>query len=75
MLHQERLAARPVTEPASLPCGAMVEYEGDAWLIQDWRMRRWSFEGYRESSAFPRTARLLTPPSTVEVLRHGYLPL
>jgi hypothetical protein len=53
----------------------MVEYEGDAWLIQDGRMRRWSFEGYRESSAFPRTARLLTPPSTVEVLRYGYLPL
>ena len=75
----------------ALPAGAMVEWtspvtattadeegDGDAWLLWQGALHRWSHDGYAErksrkdveaqgGSAFS----LLTPPSLVAVLREG----
>lgn len=72
-LHHERLSAKPSVDCACLPCGALVEHDGAAWLVRDGALHRWSFAGYSEAIAIPPRAVLLTPPSIVEVLRRGYL--
>lgn len=74
-LHRERLSPKPSVDPASLPGGAMVQHAGAAWLVRDGALHRWSFSGYGDSIALPPYALLLTPLSTVEVLRRGYRPL
>jgi hypothetical protein len=79
-LHIERRSGpwRPRThlaELAELPSGAFVARDGAAWLVLDDALLRWSPAGSTERA--PRTpgqAQLLTPPSIVELFRHGYTP-
>jgi hypothetical protein len=84
-LHGERLAAggRAVALKAGalerLPDGAMVARGTDAYAVHRGRLRRWSFEGYEAprgdfDMASPGFS-LLTPPTTVAVLRAGYRPV
>lgn len=82
VLHAERLdpAARSKrTHPVKLrvlPGGAMIA-EGDAaWLVLGDRLVRWTPFGYDEVRERPRggTATVLTPPSTIDVIRAGYAP-
>jgi hypothetical protein len=66
-----------LAESGSLPVGAMFRHEGDAHLVvaEGWS-RPWTPAGYgerRARSAGPVV--LLTPPSTVEVIRRGYEPV
>lgn len=72
-LHEERLGPKPVKPVSSLPSGAIVEHAGSAWLVENATVRRWTFAGYEAAVPAPREAILLTPESTVEVLRRGYL--
>ncbi|PAQ02884.1 hypothetical protein LRP31_31655 [Mesorhizobium mediterraneum] len=84
-LHKERLAAggrAPVVsaeELAGLPDGAMVADGGNAYAMRGGEALRWSFAGYGEPVGFGgfagRPFRLLTPITTVSVLRQGYEPV
>jgi len=84
-LHKERLAPGgkpPVVKPedlAALPDGAMVADGGTAYALREGKALRWSFAGYGEASRprdlARRPLRLLTPATTLSVLRHGYAPV
>ena len=85
-LHRERLASggKPIAiteqDLAALPDGAMFADDGDqAYALRAGKALPWSFGGYGSPiglDAFrSRPLRLLTPATTVEVLRHGYRPV
>ena len=68
---------RQLQHPApleELPDGAFVAREGAPWLVLGSELLRWTASGYSER--VPRPARqqaaLLTPPSSVQVLRAGW---
>jgi hypothetical protein len=74
-LHQERMGSRLLDgDWRELPNGAMIGSMGRAYLVFDAALHRWSFEGYRlvDSDEHLTDVRLLTPPTTVGVLRAGY---
>jgi hypothetical protein len=60
-----------------LPDGAFVLHESSPHLVKDARLLRWTPSGYRDPSARParRRATLITPPSSVEVLRADWRPV
>lgn len=84
-LHKERLASggKPPTlaidELAGLPDGAMVANGGDAFALLAGKARRWSFAGYGPPFDMSRLdghgILLLTPATTLAVLRHGFQPV
>jgi hypothetical protein len=82
-LHGERLAsgeaASPIADIAELPDGAMVATDGGAFAVRDRRLHPWSFAGYGDPISIDRLAgafkRLITPATTVAVLRAGYEPV
>ncbi len=80
VLHRERLAGgrkrlHPLPAPLDrLPDGAMVQSDGESFLIAQGRALRWSFAGYRSVKAAMADAMLLTPPSTVRAFGAGYRP-
>ena len=67
-VHRDRLG--------SLPDGAMVEVDGDAWLVHRDRLHRWTSTGYDGDTAIApdRLVWVLTPPTTLRVLANGYRP-
>jgi len=81
-LHAERVA--PDTHarrrhPASLddlPDGAFVVRDGAAWLVLGPSLLRWTPAGYAERAGRPAGDRveLITPPSSVEILRAAWRP-
>jgi hypothetical protein len=80
-LHAERLAPRESRRARleELPDGVfftLQESGGDAYLVWDSSLLRWSPGGYRERQPRPKGMRvwLLTPRSTVEAIRAGYTP-
>jgi hypothetical protein len=57
-----------------LPDGTMVAWQGNAWIVLRGRLRLWTPAGYARSA--PRgvdVVGVLTPRSTTEVLRAGYM--
>ncbi len=77
VLHAERRDARVRARAADLPSCAFVAWDGAAWLVDGGRLHRWSPGGYRDSRApgGSEWVEVLTPPSTVAVLRAGYVPI
>jgi hypothetical protein len=83
-LHAERVArdGSKILFPATLdelPDGVFVKREeggGDAWLLWGGWLLAWSPGGYRERRRRPRGEQVavLTPRSTVEAIRAGYVP-
>ena len=79
-LHAERLdrgkkRLHPLPMPlAALPDGAMVQANGESYLVAGGETLRWSFAGY-ERSDVTAPAMLLTPPSTVRAFQAGYRPV
>jgi|SRR5579871_5496601 len=71
-LHAERLGPKPQRAIASLPDGAFVLREGDAWLVLDGALLRWTPGGYTDRVPATGRARLLTPPSVLPVLESGW---
>jgi len=57
-----------------LPAGTFVLLDGVAALVLDEHLTTWTTDGYGARRARPRagTATVITPPSTVAVLRAGY---
>lgn len=76
-LHAERLAGRQQRQhplpDGPLPIGIMAAAGETAWLWAE-RWLRWSVEGYSPAIP-PRLEAMLTPPSTLSVLRSGYRPI
>lgn len=81
VLHGERLDGRvkrlhPLTETMNtLPDGAMVQADGEAFLIAGGKTLRWSFDGYQYADRSMADVQLITPPSTVRALIAGYRPV
>ena len=83
-LHVERVGADRVkaTYPAKLddlPDGVfvnLVDWDGHEFLVWGDQLLAWSPGGYRNRLRRPRneTAKVLTPRSTVNAIRSGYLP-
>lgn len=80
-LHAERILADgcKVTysdEIDDLPDGTCIEYGEEVHVVWRDQLLRWSFEGYTERRAKPMgiPVTVLTPRSTVAVLRAGYVP-
>jgi hypothetical protein len=77
-LHAERLDGKEKrlyrASIDSLPDGAMVAIDGDAFALRGRRLLRWTPRGYTQGRARPRggTVDVLTPPSIVAVLKRGY---
>ncbi len=79
-LHGERLVTRRRERRLHdmpwqrLPTGTFVSLEGGAWLVVDDVLVRWTARGYGASRLRPRDgrARVVTPPSSVRILRTGY---
>jgi hypothetical protein len=69
--HRRRVHALPW---ASLPDGTFVRLDGAPHVVLDDELVEWTREGYRERRARPARgdAEVITPPTTVEVLRAGY---
>jgi hypothetical protein len=69
-----RLHEAPIDE---LPDGAFVLRDDEPFLVVGGELLRWSTAGYVQRSPRPSRgpARLITPPSLVEVLRSGWRPL
>ncbi|MBZ9989028.1 hypothetical protein LB572_18185 [Mesorhizobium sp. BH1-1-5] len=84
-LHKERMASggQPplvtVPELGGLPDGTMIAQGDVAYALRAGTARKWSFAGYAEPIAFDRLAgwpmRLLTPATTIAVLRQGFAPV
>lgn len=82
-LHRERLDPRTrghrlhAVELADLPDGAFVLESGAPFLVLGSRLLRWTPAGYVRSEPRPRngTAKLITPPSLVSLLRTEREPL
>jgi hypothetical protein len=73
-LHADRKNPRPTIPVSALPVGAMFAHEGSAFLITSGGYFRWSLDGYTLEPLPPTNVELLTPMSTVQVLRAGYVP-
>jgi hypothetical protein len=80
-LHEERTDAKGSkrtyrTGIDTLPDGVFIVLEGDAYLIWQGKLLKWSPAGYTER--IPKLTEgeveVLTPPSTVAVLKVGYQP-
>jgi hypothetical protein len=84
-LHGERLAAGSTPrelreqEVRSLPDGAMITFGSKAFAIRRGKLLPWSFSGYGGTPSacrsLPSPALLITPPTTVAVLKAGYHPV
>ncbi len=83
-LHEERLGEKPRRRLHGvafdeLPDGAFVLRDGEPWLVLGDEILCWTPGGYAERASRPRgKARLITPPSLVEMLRaewEGAVPL
>ena len=79
VLHRERFASgktlHALPSPVDrLPDGAMVALDGEAFLVVKGSRLRWTFAGYRKTTAQVGGAMLLTPPSTLRALASGYRP-
>ena len=72
-LHDERLRRRHEAVYDELPDDAFVLVEGEPWLVHGDSLLRWTPAGYRDRAPRPPgRAVLLTPPTLVSVLAHGW---
>ena len=73
-LHGERLVGRErrLHPAGELPDGAFVLHSGEPWLVRGGSLLRWTPGGYADRVPLDPSARLLTPPSLVALLRRGW---
>ncbi len=81
VLHRERLGAAGVKRThvmdwGSLPCGTFVRLPDGPALLAGTQVLAWSPSGYSGARPRPRSGEVvvLTPPTTIGVLREGYRP-
>jgi hypothetical protein len=61
----------------TLPDGAMISLQGQAFAVRESRLLLWTSSGYSQSQSRPQgiTVDVLTPRSILTVIRRGYAPL
>ena len=74
-LDRERLAPPRPAPVTDLPDGAFVLVDGAPWLVAGGALRRWTPGGYADRAGAPDTAPVLTPPTSLAVLRAGWDPV
>jgi hypothetical protein len=84
-LHQARVTphkrqVRTHAKLVDLPDGALIslsEHPGEAWLVWQDRLHRWTHEGYSEYQPMMPEAEVvvLTPEPTVSAFNAGYIPM
>lgn len=78
-LHAERLASGgspgSADDPETLPDGAMVTDGEYAFARRSRTWVRWDWEGYSDEQPDNAKLSLITPPTTIAVLRAGYRPV
>jgi hypothetical protein len=76
-LHAERLDGPRFRSPfAKLPDGMFVLEDGEPWLVLAGELLKWTPGGYTERRPRPAgEALLITPPTTIEVLRARWTPV
>jgi hypothetical protein len=80
VLHAERLDGKAKRlhrrKLDTLPDGAMIALEGEAFAVRGQHLLRWSLQGYAASQPRPRgvDVDVLTPPSILKVLAAGFSP-
>jgi len=76
-LHTERMGRpRFVVQFDELPDGTFVLEEGEPWLVLGLELLQWTPGGYARRRPRPSgEAVLITPPTTVDVLRAGWTPV
>jgi hypothetical protein len=80
ILHAERLDGKAKRmhrrKIDTLPDGAMIARDGEAYAVRGKRLLRWTPRGYKDTKSRPRgvTVDVLTPPSMLKVLKAGYAP-
>lgn len=81
-LHSERTDAKGSKQTYralidSLPDGVLIVLEGHAYLVWQGELLKWSPAGYRERQpkSIEGEVEVLTPRSTVAVIKAGYIPL
>lgn len=83
ILHSERLEGTRkryhFVLNTELVDGAFILFDEAPHAVKNGRLLKWSFEGYQETDVpvtdLPNEIKLLTPPSSLAALRHGYQPL
>ena len=81
VLHGERLDGRGKRRhelpmpPQQLPDGAMLQEGAQIYLIVQGHALLWTPGGYRDADHLFEGALLLTPPSTLQALAAGYVPV
>jgi len=81
VLHRERLERgrkrlHPLSmKPDELPDGAMLQVDGESYLVARGRVLKWSPAGYSRIKRPLEDAMLLTPPSTLRAFGAGYRPI
>lgn len=81
VLHAERLDGKAKRRHrlvlATLPDGAMIALQGEAFARRGAKLLRWTPAGYADPKPLPRVVEVdvLTPPSILAVLAAGYRPL
>jgi hypothetical protein len=81
VLHRERLEKggkrlHPLPmKLEQLPDGAMVQAQGESYLVARGRVLKWSPAGYGKPRSGLGDVMLLTPPSTLRAFIAGYRPL
>ncbi len=76
-LHHERTAKNSTLSKQallSLPNGSMVKTGETCFAKRDGDFLKWSGDGYKKSNLTSSDVSLLTPPSTLAVLKQGYKP-
>jgi len=80
VLHAERLNGKDKRihrrKLDTLPDGAMIALDGEAFAVRGKHLLRWTPSGYSGKRFRPRgiSADVLTPPSMLKVLARGYAP-
>lgn len=78
ILQSERTAANieiSNAEAQNLPDGGMVECGGEFFARKGSGFLKWTGKGYQTTEPHADTFTLLTPPSIIKVLKHGYQPV
>lgn len=72
-LDAERRSSKDRALVDVLPEGAMVEWEGVAWVVKGGKISPWSWAGYGGPLTPPEEPVIvLTPPTSLQALRDGY---
>jgi len=81
VLHGERLNGKSKRTHRgaidTLPDGAMIVLDGEAFAVRGKHLLRWTPSGYADKRARPHglSVDVLTPPAILTVLERGYAPL